>query len=568
MNKFKQTITSPLFLYFYAVLSLAVPNVVLAFGQHAPLLALAAGVIAPVGAYALLMAMSAKMGRNVWALFLLVFFAAFQLVLVYLYGGGAIAVDMFLNLVTTNPGEAMELLDNLVPAVAGVFILYLPLLAIAAWQWRRGCAVAPHTLGRLRRAAAWVLGAGVALMVLCCAAYGRADAARGRKAYSVTDDVYPVNVFYNLCLAVRESRLSATYEQRVAHFSFGARPTHAKDSTEVYVLVIGETSRPQNWQLYGYRRPTNPLLAHEPGLMVFRNVRSQSNTTHKSVPMLLTAASAEHHDRLYREKGLIAAFREAGFHTVFFSNQLRNHSYIDFLGLEAHEAVFIRDADGASASPSPADAAAATSDERLLPYVQRTLAEGHKKLLIVLHTYGSHFNYRDRYPRSAARFLPDTPTDAKPQNRPSLVNAYDNTILATDRLLANVIAMLRSSRCAAAMLYTSDHGENIFDDSRRLFLHASPRPSQYDTAVPLIVWASPQYAAQHPATVSALRSNMGKGVQSSASVFPTMLSLGGVSAKASPYGLSLANPAYRLGTRHYLDDHNRAVPLSMYGIAD
>ena len=60
------------------------------------------------------------------------------MVLVYLYGNGVIAVDMFLNLVTTNPGEAMELLDNLVPAVAGVFILYLPLLAIAAWQWAKG----------------------------------------------------------------------------------------------------------------------------------------------------------------------------------------------------------------------------------------------------------------------------------------------------------------------------------------------------------------------------------------------------------------------------------------------
>ena len=58
----------------------------------------------------------------------MIFFAAFQLVLLYLFGKGVIAVDMFLNLVTTNPGEAMELLDNLVPAVAGVFIVYLPLL--------------------------------------------------------------------------------------------------------------------------------------------------------------------------------------------------------------------------------------------------------------------------------------------------------------------------------------------------------------------------------------------------------------------------------------------------------
>ncbi len=66
----------------------------------------------------------------IWICFIIIFFAAFQLVLLYLFGKGVIAVDMFLNLVTTNPGEAMELLDNLVPAVAGVFIVYLPLLIL------------------------------------------------------------------------------------------------------------------------------------------------------------------------------------------------------------------------------------------------------------------------------------------------------------------------------------------------------------------------------------------------------------------------------------------------------
>lgn len=41
-----------------------------------------------------------------------------------------IAVDMFLNLVTTNPGEVKELLDNLLPAVVGVlWFIFL------CWFW-------------------------------------------------------------------------------------------------------------------------------------------------------------------------------------------------------------------------------------------------------------------------------------------------------------------------------------------------------------------------------------------------------------------------------------------------
>ncbi|MFC2475275.1 MAG: sulfatase-like hydrolase/transferase, partial [Prevotella sp.] len=163
-----------------------------------------------------------------------------------------------------------------------------------------------------------------------------------------------------------------------------------------------------------------------------------------------------------------------------------------------------------------------------------------------------------------ARFLPDKPTEAKAENRPQLLNAYDNTILHTDRILARLIGILRTRHCISAVLYTSDHGENIFDDSRHLFLHASPRPSEYDTDVPLLVWTSEQFGRQYPQVVNAMRSNLRKGAESNASVFPTMLSIAGIRARACADSLSLTNRTYRLGTRYYLDDHNHAVPLSTF----
>lgn len=43
------------------------------------------------------------------------FLCAFQIVLLYLFGNSIIATDMFTNLVTTNPGEAGELLSNIYP---------------------------------------------------------------------------------------------------------------------------------------------------------------------------------------------------------------------------------------------------------------------------------------------------------------------------------------------------------------------------------------------------------------------------------------------------------------------
>ena len=554
LSALRLRLLSAQFLFIYTVVAITVPNLSLAFTNSIPLSANVISVVLPLSFYVWLMSLSRKTGRLVWLLFPLIFFAAFQMVLIYLYGGGVIAVDMFLNLATTNPDEAMELLDNLIPAVAGVLVLYIPLLVLAAWQWVRHASLEAAFQRRMRRAALRTGGVMLLAAALLYVVFPRGGERQGRFEYHVENEVYPVNVFYNLALALHESWLSAHYQERVAHFRFGATPTHNADSTEFYVLVVGETARSSNFQLYGYARPTNPQLSRESRLMVFRNVRSQSNTTHKSVPMLLTAATADDHSRLYHEKGILAAFDEAGFHTAFFSNQLRNHSYIDFLGEEANDACFIREK-----QPSRRP-----DDEQLLPYVAQELDQHHRKLFIVLHMYGSHFNYRDRYSRANARFLPDKPTEAKAENRPQLLNAYDNTILHTDRILARLIGILRTRHCISAVLYTSDHGENIFDDSRHLFLHASPRPSEYDTDVPLLVWTSEQFDRQYPQVVNAMRSNLRKGAESNASVFPTMLSIAGIRAKACADSLSLTNRTYRLGTRYYLDDHNHAVPLSTF----
>ena len=134
MKHFKKTYdicTSPHVLFTATIIALALPNIVLAFTESVSFTTRIANVILPVAVYWFLMTLSRKTGKMVWILFPLIFFAAFQMVLLYLFGRSVIAVDMFLNLVTTNPGEATELLNNLLPAVAGVIVVYLPLLVFA-----------------------------------------------------------------------------------------------------------------------------------------------------------------------------------------------------------------------------------------------------------------------------------------------------------------------------------------------------------------------------------------------------------------------------------------------------
>lgn len=561
------------FIYWYAVIALTVPNVALCFSEHLSTWAALANIVLPFAVYMALMSICRKPGKMVWWLFLIIFFAAFQIVLLYLFGKGVIAVDMFLNLVTTNPGEAMELLDNLIPGVASVFILYLPLLILGVVSIRSK--KAPVLCASLRkRYCQWASALAIVGCIFVATAYLSHPSNNTQlddhhaAQYSVLDDLYPVNAFYNLYLAVKRNNASIHYKDASANFRFEAQATHPEDSCEVYVMVIGETARAMNFSLYGYQRDTNPRLSTTTGLVTFSDVTTQSNTTHKSVPMLLSQASATDFERLFHEKGILQAYREAGFHTVFLSNQRPNHSFIDFLGEQADQWLFLKTGD---ANQAGRELAGATSkdgnyyDADLLPILDKILNQKRKKEFIVLHTYGSHFNYMERYPREMAHFLPDTHCEAKLENRPDLINAYDNTIRYTDFVLSGVIERLRKHGGMSAMLYTSDHGENIFDDAHKLFLHASPRASEYELRVPFLVWTSQSFRQLLPEVSRALYANSHKQAQSSRSAFHTMLNIGGISTRYLQTHMSLASMQYQTAPLLYLNDHNEAIPQAECG---
>ena len=570
-NTIYNKVSSGTFLYWYAVVALLLPNIALCFTERLSFWAGAANVLLPLALYMLFFSVARCPGKMVWWAFLFVFFAAFQLVLLYLFGTGVIAVDMFLNLVTTNPGEVMELLDNLVPAVIGVFVIYLPLLILAVIHIRKKRQLSVSFLHHVRK---WLMEVGAIGLFCLLACYVVVD------DYRMRNQLYPVNVCYNLYLAFERNAASENYREASKDFRFDARSEHSATAPEVYVMVVGETARAHNFSLYGYPRNTNPLLSKTPGIKAFPNVTTQSNTTHKSVPMLLSAASAEDFERLFHEKGILAAFKEAGFHTVFISNQLPNHSFIDFLGEQADEHYFLKKDES-----SKKDAASEENhyDEDLLQKLDEILpladasssAHYHyryRKLFVVLHSYGSHFNYQERYPRSFAYFKPDSRSEAKSENRRDLLNAYDNTIRYTDYILHGIIERLQKwegvqtktdgvyDQPTSAMLYTSDHGENIFDDERSLFLHAAPKASDYELHVPFIIWTSAGFSKQYPDILKALGENRSKQVQSSLSAFHTMLGIGGIQTHYRQDEYSVASDKYHPVKLLYLDDHDEAIP--------
>lgn len=530
-------------LFFLFLLALIVPNIALVFTESQNALTGLCNILLPLAVYWRILSIFRNPGKAIWVAFPFVFLAAFQIVLLYLFGRAIIGVDMFLNLVTTNSDEVSELLGNLLPAVIGVFVIYIPFLILGIVGIHRKWKLPLKFLLLQRKLSLYAL----ACLLPLTGVYRIAS-----PSFRFSNDVFPINVCYNLVLAINRSHDMANYPEKSKSFQFKAVSTRPDSLREIYVLVIGETARARNFQLYGYSRPTNPLLIHTKGLITFTSAMSQSNTTHKSVPMLLSAATAENYDCIYQQKGILSAFREAGFKTGFFSNQRRNHAFIDIFGMEAETWKFIKDG-------KPTDKN--VYDEELLPYVKQILKKKYKKLFIVLHTYGSHFNYRERYPKDFAYFLPDAPTEAKASNRPTLVNAYDNSIRYTDHLLSRLIAMLNAERAHSAILYTSDHGEDIFDDERELFLHASPVPSLNQLQVPLLVWLSDDYRKAYPNIALQLEKNKQKPVATSRSVFHSLLKIGGIKTPLYCPEFTPADPSYKVLPYHYLTDRNQPISL-------
>lgn len=548
MRKFHNLISrSAPWLLLWVVAGLMVPNVALCVTEQGCGWGKGANVLLPLGVYMLLFGLSRKIGRTALLMIPFMFFAAFELVLLNLYGESVIAVDMFLNVATTSYSEATELLSSLVGAMAQVVVIYLTAIVWGVLAVR----------DKARLPSAWALRSRRLGILLGCA--GLVCAGLGAllcKRYSFEHETFPVNAVSNLVEAFDRARESKAYPETSAGFSYGARSTRPAEEPEVYVMVVGETSRALNWQLAGYGRETNPRLSRAAGVTFFPYSVTESNTTHKSVPMLISHLSAENFNELPRTKSIVTAFKEAGYRTAFFSNQPPNGSYTQYFADEADRVVYIKP-----------DGRVPRLDEELLKYLGEELADtSARKKFVVLHTYGSHFLYRDRYPAGNARFLPDDFIDASAKDRDRLINSFDNTVLYTDSVLNEVIAMLGAMDCRAAMFYSSDHGEDIFDDERQRFLHASPNPTYYQLRVATLCWLSDSLRRAEPRFEKALRINRGRRVSPQKSLFPSMLQAAGITSPYITRSASLLDRAYAPTPAVYLNDLNQALLIGNAGL--
>ena len=247
----------------------------------------------------------------------------------------------------------------------------------------------------------------------------------------------------------------------------------------VVVLVIGESARKANFQLYGYKRANNPLLSKQQGLKVFQAQSCATFTTAGVKAILEPKNSGDLYEPLPNY-----AFRTGADVVWRTINWGEPPIHID-----EYESDIVLSKKYPNVDKR--------YDELLFTGLRERIESSTKnKVLIVIHTSTSHGpNYASKYPKKFEVYKPVAHNvEEGEKNVAKLVNAYDNTILYTDYLLSNMIDTLRSLKdWKSSMIFISDHGESLGENN--MFMHGMPMKLapkvQYE--IPFLVWTSDGY---------------------------------------------------------------------------
>lgn len=296
-----------------------------------------------------------------------------------------------------------------------------------------------------------------------------------------------------------------------------------QEHPKLMVLVVGETARAESFALNGYARNTNPELS-KIAVINFNQVSSCGTATAVSVPCMFSGMSREAYDEQLasHREGLLDIAQRAGYQVTWIDNNSGCKGACD--RVQKYQIP-------AQLKQKWCDAGGECFDEILVDSLKYYLAHldknNPKPQLIVLHQMGSHGPAY--FKRSKAPYQPFQPTcnsnAIQGCSTEELKNSYDNSIVYTDHVLAQIIETLKQQKqYQTGFWYLSDHGESTGEHG--LYLHGAPysmAPTQ-QTHVPMLMWFSDAWKQQNTHQVSCLKGQTGQA-RSHDHLFPSLLSL-------------------------------------------
>ncbi len=246
--------------------------------------------------------------------------------------------------------------------------------------------------------------------------------------------------------------------------TFDARPG-------LVVLILGDSMRPDALIVPNRGPWSKQLQARiDSGLgMRLPDTCASGNGTFVSIPLLITNSAPQPISETLGKPTILALAKASGASTAYISNhedfiipELGHDEYasVATLGVPAFDEVAITALEEFAARKSSGSRAA------------------------WVHLYGQHLLYSERYP---AGLFPDPPTGQSADEIERL--QYSNAAEYGAKVLLQAAALLDRQEDPAVLIFTSDHGENLWSDGNRKRYHAGPVSGLNDTLVPaLVLW--------------------------------------------------------------------------------
>ena len=492
--------------------------------------------------------------------------------------GIAIDASMLVNVLQTDAHEAADLLHWSLFATVGA-------IALPPTWWLLRTPLAPNTHWKpFLRQLGLVLAAVAAMVMIVLVAFQPISSAM-RNHTQLRFMMNPLSSLYAAGNVVaqkihhRDTTLYPIGEDAKLGASYAGQSQYP-----IYVLVVGETGRAGNFGLYGYNRPTTPQLSARQDLAVARDAWSCGTSTAVSVPCMFSHLGRTSQNSSKSYENLLDVLQRAGLAVLWVDNQSGCKGVCD----RVHRADTQASDKAAATNPDQATRLTPTQARSLCTdgeCVDMALMEGlddrvnalpadqrQHGVVLVLHQMGSHGPaYFKRSQQQDKRFQPEcTNVSLQACDQASLVNAYDNSIVATDRMLGSLITWLeqKGQRQPTAMMYVADHGESLGENN--IYLHGLPYSVAPDVQkhVPWITWLSPLMQTRTGISTACLQQAVGNTKISHDNYFHSVLGLADVQTSVHDAKLDIFSSCAHVPSQSTLSKTEQSDAKTMMAAAD
>lgn len=259
-----------------------------------------------------------------------------------------------------------------------------------------------------------------------------------------------------------------------------------KDEASTLILVLGESTNRNRMGIYGYNRDTTPNLDKiKNDLILFDNVYSPRPYTIEVLQQALSFADEKNPNLYLNKPNLINIMKQAGYSTYWITNQqtqTKRNTMLTTFSKMCDNQIYLNNNQKQNSY---------SYDEVVLEPFKNVLADTKvKKKFIVVHLLGTHNKYEYRYPKDFAVFDNYRIDDNRLNDREKkYYNDYDNAVFYNDYVVSKIIEDAKSNKDSTALLYLSDHGEEVFDNKNVKKLgrnEDAPTLSMY--SIPFIIY--------------------------------------------------------------------------------